>query len=141
MTASKTPRRQHEQSVIRHMIIVAVGQETVGDAARFNMQPRHLLHTSAAAVEKDPRRPNVHQDRRAAAQRIRIGCAGSEKANFHDNSLLPESDWNIGIMENQYSIIPSFHLSSSPASAADSARRRAIRRRRAHPSQPPETDP
>src|SRR5262245_52241159 len=74
------------------MIVVTVGQETVGDAARFDMQPRHLLHASAAAVEKDPRRPNVHQDRRATAQRVRIGCAGSEKANFHDNSLLARTE-------------------------------------------------
>ena len=81
------------------MIIVAVGQETVGDAARFDMQPRHLLHAGATTVEKDPRRPDVHQDRRAATQRIRVGCSRSEKANFHDHSLLPESDWNIGIME------------------------------------------
>src|SRR5262245_441219 len=89
VTAPETPGGQDQQSVIRHMIVVTVGQETVGDAARFDMQPRHLLHASAAAVEKDPRRPNVHQDRRATAQRVRIGCASSEKANFHDNFLLP----------------------------------------------------
>src|SRR5262245_1554360 len=116
MTAPETPRGQHEQSVIRYMIIVTVSQETMGDTARFDIQPRHLLHAGSAAVEKDPRGPGVHQNRRAAAQRIRVGCASSKKANFHDHSLLySKSDWNSGIWNIYDAKIPVFHHSITPS--------------------------
>src|SRR5688572_24063592 len=52
-------------------------------ACRIDLKPRHLLHAGAPAVEKDARGADVHQDRRAAAERVRVRRSGSEKTNLH----------------------------------------------------------
>jgi hypothetical protein len=60
MPAPETPRRQDQQSIIRHVVVVAMRQKAVGDTAGLDLQPRHLLHASSAAVEKNPGRADIH---------------------------------------------------------------------------------